>query len=239
VKIKILGYGEIGQAITRFMEQCTELDIAIEDPMYKLHPPKNAKFDFTCICIPYSDTFVKIVLKELDKTSKIIIFSTVPIGTTEQIPNAVHIPIEGKHPDLMDSLANWEFFMGYNDTQYLYDYIGFFEGIGKVVTAVNNTRTTEACKLLSTLMYGVNIEFYRFAEDVLKKNKSNSKVFQHYNRAYNQLYEHLGYVGIKRYILEYPEGEIGGHCVIPNAKFIEGVFPDIVKNQYSGVDNDY
>jgi len=234
MKVKILGYGEIGQAVTKFIERHVGIDLAIEDPAYKLFPPQKAKFDYVLVCIPYSDNFVQIVMKELKVTNHIIIFSTVPIGTTEQIQKAVHIPIEGKHPDLLESLDNWEFFMGYNDTLTLYDYIEFFSDIGKIVTPVKGTRTTEACKLLSTLIYGVNIEFYRFAENLLKKNNADGKVFQYYNRAYNQLYEHLGHTGIKRYILEYPEGEIGGHCVVPNAKFIDGIFPDIVKNTYKG-----
>lgn len=232
MKIKILGYGEIGQAITKHIEQFPENDIFIQDPLYKLYPPAKYKFDFTLICIPYSDTFVQTVLKE---TGKIVIFSTVPIGTSEQIPNAIHIPIEGRHPDLLDSISIWQFFLGYNDDKYLRDYIDFFASINKPVIPVKGTRNTEALKLLSTLLYGVNLEFYRFAEDTFMRHGAGIKWFQEYNRSYNTLYSELGYQDFKRYILSPPDGEIGGHCVVPNAKLLDGIFSEIVKNTYKGV----
>lgn len=231
MNIKILGYGEIGKAVTKYVEQFPGMDIFIQDPLYKLYPPERKTFDFVLVCIPYSDNFMQIVLNELKTTNKIIVFSTVPIGTVEQIPKAVHVPIEGKHPNLLDSLLYWPIFIGYNDDLYLKDYLDFFSNIQKECIPVKNTRTTEICKLLSTLLYGVNIEFYRYAATLFDLHNSDSSVFQEYNAAYNALYHSLGYPGIKRYILTYPEGTIGGHCVCQNAEYLEGVFADIVKKQ--------
>ena len=240
MSIKILGYGEIGKSIFLLFNEQKGFDIFVEDPKYNLYPPIKKEFDFVLVCIPYSDNFVQIVLDQQNISSKIVIFSTVPIGTTEQIPNAIHIPIEGKHPNLLDSLKIWQFYAGYNDVKYLPDYINLFSCINKSIIPIPKTRNTELCKLLSTLLYGVNIEFYRFAKDSFNKYACDSPdIFIDYNQDYNFLYEALGFPGIKRYILDYPKGDIGGHCVVPNAKFIEGVFPDIVRNQYSGVDNDY
>lgn len=237
MKIKIMGYGEIGQAITKYIEShsAVKLDIFIQDPKFKLYPPSKMQFDMILVCIPFTDNFVQLVMKELSFSPKIVIFSTVPIGTTEQIKNAIHIPIEGRHPDLYDSICKWQFFMGYNTDMYIADYEAFFNMIGKPVIPVIDSKNTETAKLLSTLLYGVNIEFYRYAEEMYIKNGANIKLFKDYNKSYNDLYSGLGYTEFKRYILDPPDGEIGGHCVLPNASFLNGIFPEIVRNTYKGV----
>jgi len=161
----------------------------------------------------------------------------VPIGTVEEIPNAVHVPIEGRHPNF--DLLKWRFFMGYNlGNEYYRNYIDFFSTLGKSVRPVPSTRITEAIKLLSTTMYGVNIEFMRYVEEVFKEHNVENdkikamKVWGEYTNSYNYLYSDLGEEGIQRYNLTPPKGEIGGHCIRENAKFLKGLFPFIVQHTY-------
>lgn len=232
--IKLLGYGEVGKAIREYIEANTD-DIVIDivDPklgkemLYKDH-------EFVLVAIPYSDDFLHIMWAERDMCDKLIIFSTVPIGTVENIKDAVHIPIEGLHPDLAESISIWTFFMGYNEDKYLEDFIKFFEGINKFVRPIFNTRATEAMKLLSTTLYGVNIEYARYCDDVLHNNNLDYEVMKEYNKEYNKLYRNLGIVNYQRYILNPPLGDIGGHCIRNNASYLSGIFPDIVRFRYDG-----
>jgi len=46
-----------------------------------------------------------------------------------------------------------------------------------------------------------------------------------WDRQYNDLYADLGMEQFSRYILDPPQGEIGGHCVVPNAVILNKQFP--------------
>jgi hypothetical protein len=228
MRIKILGYGDIGKALHSLFKKC---ELEIVDPKYKMIDSNNI-CDYVLVAIPFSDTFLQICLEEKSKCKNIVIFSTVPIGTTKNIPGAVHIPIEGKHPFLDDSLKHWKFFMGYNPGVDMTAYIKLFNHIQKSVYPIESTDTTEAMKILSTTLYGVNIEYARYANDTLK---DKYEYFNDYNNAYNYLYAQLGIKDYRRYILYPPEKVIGGHCVKENARFVNGIFPEIVKKTYKGV----
>lgn len=260
MKIKILGYGEVGQSIHKLLRDITpnreQLKIYAQDINDKF---EDTDFNFILVCIPYSDKFVQILLEEQKYCKKMIVFSTVPIGTLVNVPNCCHIPIEGRHPNLKESLKAWKFYVGLNEAKYLNSYRMFLELYmnkkGNNVVIVDGTRITEALKLLSTLNYGVNIEFARYVNDILTMR--NYGLWSDYTNSYNELYKYLygGYLvektkgskefedmrkagfetlnNIKRYNLMPPIGDIGGHCVRENAKMLDSIFSDIVKYRYN------
>ena len=231
MRIKIMGFGEIGRAVHEWYNSGKEThDIFIYDPAKGFKPSKHTGIDLLSVCIPYTDEFVKEVLRCKGDTQLCVIHSTVPIGTTEQIPGAVFVPVVGKHPALIRSLKEWGTMIGFTKP-YNSAYFKFFSGFNSFGMITMKARNLEACKLLSTLLYGVNIEFYRYANDVLNGDIEDFKLF---NQNYNKLYYNLGLSQYSRYILDPPEGDIGGHCVRPNAYLLpDSIFTEIVKNWYT------
>ena len=106
-KIGILGYGEVGQAIARFYQsprlrqrfggQARIKDLNRDDGLMGV--------EVLHICIPWSNKFVNIVRKEIEKIKPriTIIHSTVRVGTTKKLNEilakelrfVVHSPIRG------------------------------------------------------------------------------------------------------------------------------------------------
>jgi len=46
-------------------------------------------------------------------------------------------------------------------------------------------------------------------------------VYTDCNESYNKYYEKLGFPKFKKYVLDYMEGGIGGHCVLSNCKLLK------------------
>ena len=85
MKIGILGYGEIGQAIHGVYKQ-SKLDLQVFVKDLKFNNELN-EIDFLNICIPQINDFESVVIKNaIESNAKnVIIHSTVKVGTTEKI----------------------------------------------------------------------------------------------------------------------------------------------------------
>ena len=222
----ICGYGEVGKGVHEAFKKYHQFDT------YDLKNKSmlNGPYDILIITFPYFDEFVEEVgMYQLIAAPKVtLIFSTVPIGTTRQINNAVHCPIEGKHPNLGDSIRKFTRFVGYNnDTALRYAEQFFYEADIPKIFPVFNSDCTELMKLQSTTNYGINIEYARFVKRLCDKCNVPYEFVKIYNSEYNDLYEGTGY---KRYILEPPQGKIGGHCILQNLPLLkETMYDDFIK----------
>ena len=222
MKHLVIGIGEVGGAVmTNLMalkHNVTTLDIKDEGV--------KGKFDVLHICFPYSDNFVDAVKKYKRKfvPDCIIIYSTVPIGTTKKIKGAVHSPVEGKHPRLDFGVKTFKRYIGYNDFV-----------VGKMAAEVweeldnyelfNNSDYTEFLKLASTSKYGINLVWAQYMADTAEKLGMDYALVKDWDRAYNTLYGRMGMGWAKKYVLDAPNGPIGGHCVTPNAELLDEQFP--------------
>jgi hypothetical protein len=216
-----IGNGEIGKGLHEVYSKYHNFDIVDlkEDTEKTL-----TEYDVMLVAIPYSKEFVDIVkdYQDIFKPKATIVFSSVAIGTTAQIPNAVHVPIEGKHPNLSQSIENWQVFMGgYNPFAY-----SFFLYTGNVPIVFETPDITEFFKLQSTSNYGVAIEYARYVDSVCKQLGVNHGFVNMYNQSYNKLYAEMGMPQFSRYILTPPEGTKGGHCVNSNALILREQFPN-------------
>ena len=90
-KCILSGMGEIGSAVKEVFGEYH--DIYPYDTKGGYDLPKG-HFDILLVCFPWQENFVEIVnaYRNLHHIKATIIFSTVPIGTTRQIPDAVHCP---------------------------------------------------------------------------------------------------------------------------------------------------
>lgn len=221
MKCILIGFGEIGKAIYEVYSKYHKIDVI--DPNYPSERMLD-EYDLMLITIPNCEKFVEIIAdyqKEFKAKAKIV-FSTVAIGTTKKLIDAVHVPIEGKHPNLAQSIENWQVFMGgYNSIAY-----DFFIQAEKYPMVIKKSEHTEAMKMLSTTMYGINIEFARYCNEIFKNIGMDYDKFNNYNACYNQLYTVLGMPQFSRYLLQPPEGSKGGHCVTNNALILQKQYPN-------------
>lgn len=213
----IIGYGEIGKALS---------DVFHIKDIHDLDKGKicGGQFDLMLVAIPYSDNFIEIVNSYIEKfkIKETIIFSTVAIGTTRKIPNAVHSPVEGKHPELAYSIRKAKRWVG-GYSKLVDEFFKEHDFNPVYVTP----ETTEFLKLRSTSLYGLNIEFARYSKEVCDKLEINYHHVKQFDLDYNILYKHLGMPQYQRYILYPPKGNEKGHCITPNAKILNEQFPSI------------
>jgi hypothetical protein len=219
----LMGFGEIGKGVYEVFQHVHEIHIL--DPKYPSYLPVELDFDILLVAIPYSDHFVEAVTttKEQYNIDAAIIFSTVAIGTTSKIPGAVHSPVEGKHPHLATSIRKMERWVGGESPKANF----FFRKAGINPKVVEKPEFTEFLKLRSTSLYGVNIEFARYSKQVCDDLGMDFHFVQAFDVDYNELYQNLGMPQYQRYILDAPEGVIGGHCIVGNSKILDAQYPSV------------
>ena len=214
----IIGRGEVGTALAAVIPDSETYDIT-DDAM------PNYDTDVLHIAMPYFEGFVEEVERymEIYKPQLVIVYSSVPIGTCESISmSVVHSPIEGVHPHLAQSIRHHVRWIGCADedanlmaAELWMDIVEFG------VQPVKSSRYTEFLKLRSTAKYGINLAFTDYEADVAKFLGMKFDLVKRFDQDYNALYLDLGMPQYQRYILNPPNGKIGGHCVVPNAELLD------------------
>jgi hypothetical protein len=229
MRIILVGYGEIGKAVEAVYKDHCEMEVFDTN----LEEAPEGEFDLMFVAFPYTERFNMYVKEyfEAYNVKGIVIFSTVQIGTCNELhkdleTDIIHSPVVGKHPDLENSIRIHMRWVGGRNSM--------FETLTKKalgsdrMLVVEDPKVTESLKLLSTTLYALNIEYARFAGEVLGDKYD---LFKEWNRHYNELYDKLGLSQYKKYILEEPEGLQGGHCTIPNAQILN----DYINNEFSNL----
>jgi hypothetical protein len=214
----VIGRGQIGSALVEVLG-CASHDATDGDP-------QPNKYGVLHIAIPYTHRFtVDVAAYERWYDSYLtIIYSTVPIGTCEK-NGWVHSPIEGKHPDLAESLSIFPRFIG---SSHKFRQIGaqrIWEPYTECIL-LDSADHTEFLKLRSTARYGVNLAFADYEQHVADTIGMDWAYLKMFDTEYNLLYEDMNVDWAKRYVLDPPNGYIGGHCVVPNAKILNDQYPD-------------
>lgn len=219
----IIGKGQIGTALNKILEG------EAHDPPQNIYA-KAQDCTFLHICTPYNDDFEDIVdvYKKKFRPNTTIIHSTVPVGTSKEL-NAVHSPIRGVHPDLEEGIRTFVKYVGGQNADIVAEELEKYDIETKVY---EKAKTTEAGKLLSTTQYGIYImiskKIHEYCED---KDLDYDKVYKHFNATYNSGYYDLGKTEVMRPIFDYVEGDIGGHCVIPNTDLMDWDMADWLKKE--------
>ncbi len=228
----LIGYGEIGKGMYDIL--CQYHEIIVHDPNKGrcVKDEQIKDIDVLLVAIPYSIDFEEIVRmwqQDRTKAGSTIIFSTVPIGTCAGL-NACHFPIEAKHPYITRDvlLAKTHIFGGNNSLAF------FFLRVAKFgIIVYPDSRHTEFLKLRSTAYYGHCIEFARYSKEVADKIGLVYDNIIEYDNNYNDLVLARGTPKHMRPVLTPPKGDIGGHCVVPNARLLDKQFPnDLLKQIY-------
>lgn len=235
MKNLIIGFGEIGQAVFGVISQGAD-DIKILDrgELPEQYARRAVRKGYTPnvmhICFPYTRHFSEAVRNYIGiyKPEHIIVWSTVAIGTCEEIdPRIVHSPVEGIHPHLQKSIQISKRWLGANLGAEAQFFCNYFAALGISSSLAANSRTTELLKLRSTSKYGVNILWAQYEQDLCKEFGVEYTSIMQFDQEYNQLYEALGKgANVKRYVLFPPDGKIGGHCIVPNAEILNAQKPN-------------
>ena len=221
VKVGVLGYGEVGQAIAKFYKNPLIKDLKRDDGL--------AGVDVLHICIPWGEHFSKLAEREIEAAAPklTIIHSTVKPGTTKILADkfsgmVVHSPIRGIHPYLHKGIKTFVKYVGADDKKAGLLAKKHLESLGITTKLFPHSTTTEIAKILDTSYYGVAIAWHG---EMKKVTDALGVDFDHavtdFNRTYNEGYKKLGMGHVVRPVLFAPEGHIGGHCVIPNAKILK------------------
>lgn len=97
--------------------------------------------------------------------------------------------------------------------------------IGIHIKVVGNFETSELAKLASTSYYGMCIAFHAEINSLCNEmGLSFEEVMTEWNKQYNDGYKKLDMNHVVRPVLTPPDGAIGGHCIIPNAKLLKDFY---------------
>lgn len=217
MKALLAGYGEVGQAVFRLVAPYHQVVVA--DPG-KEHPLKKCpdKKDLILVAFPWSEKFKQAVraYRDMAKTDKVLVFSTVPIGTC-RVLGASHFPVEGKHPKIDEDVkANPDNVLGGPDP--LIEQ--FLRECGLKFTVLEKPDWTEFLKLRSLAYYGLCIEFARTSKEVADEIGLPWDDVMAYDRGYNWINARRGTPQYRRPVLLPPEGKIGGHCVLSGIRML-------------------
>jgi len=221
----IIGYGQIGKAIFQLFNGACKLDKGeVLEPVAKLDNGGSTEqqFDVVHICFPFSKDFIQQVIEYKNKYLKdkgiLIIHSTVPVGISATV-GAVHSPVRGKHPDLLEGIKTFVKYFGGKDAARA---ATFFEEVGISTKVTEKSENTEAMKLWDTTQYGWNILLEKAIYGWCKKKGLDfDLIYTHANKTYNEGYKGLDHPEFKKYVLEHKEGNIGGHCVTQNCLLLD------------------
>lgn len=219
----VIGMGEVGSAVAGVLSE--EYIVVTHD---KNHEDIIDKIDVIHICFGYSEDFIDEVQSYIERFNPklVIIYSTVPIGTTRKFgPQVVHSPIEGKHPKLRRSTKLFKRYIGYTNLDAAIMAYKLWSSITEV-ELVDNPNHTEFLKLASTSKYGINIVWAKYMKDVSDEIGMDYELVKDWDVAYNKLYTSMHLPEYRKFILDAEDGPIGGHCVVPNAELLNEQFPN-------------
>jgi len=220
LKIGILGYGEVGQAIAKFYKNPRIKDLNKDDGLEGV--------EILHVCIPWSKNFVKLVKKEIKKIKPklTIIHSTVAPETTKKIGGMiVHSPVRGVHPHLYEGIKTFVKYIGADNKKAGKMAQKHLESLGIKTKVFIPSLTTEIGKLLDTSYYGVVIAWHGEMKKLCDKCGIDfEKAVTDFNKTYNEGYKKLGKPNVIRPVLYPPKGSIGGHCIVENAEILKKYF---------------
>jgi len=243
----IVGNGEVGSALKIVLDKRKGTKNVIIDIRDKDFQKKvdNSTCEALHICIPNNKTFIASCLKYIESFEPMlcVIHSSVPVGTTEKIisfvnkknkpihPKIVHSPVRGQHPKLAESLQYFVKYVGTSDKKAFE--LAKLELSNIKVEWIRDSKATELGKLLDTSYYGVCISWHREMKRICDYfGVDFENAVTDFNETYNIGYKKFR-PNVIRPVLFLPKGEIGGHCVVPNAnllsKQIKSKFLDLIK----------
>jgi len=220
----VLGDGLVGRALAKVLRGGHEVYLRdLDKPS-----GKRTQTEVLNICFPYAETFCDAVCGYIKsyRPELTIIHSTVPIGTTRAIAErtkaaVVHSPVNGRHCELERAMQTFTKIVGATKAHDASVAAQFLATAGMSVSVFPSCEDSEAAKLLCTLRYGLDIKLQKEVKAFCEERQlSFGHVYGLWTALYDCGYEGMGLDVFSRPIIEDMRGEIGGTCVIPNARML-------------------
>lgn len=226
----VIGAGEVGSSLASVLSENPKNEVLLRDK----NAQSNTTVDVMHICFPYSDKFKDYVLEYIKEyhPKLVIVHSTVPVGTCDSL-GVVHSPVKGVHPNLAEGIKTFTKYFGGKSARKAAQH---FKKLGIKTATRKFAKDTEAAKFWSTSYYGINIIFEKLMHKWCQENGIDFDfAYTQWNKDYNEGYQQLGMSYVVRPILKHKEGEIGGHCVVQNLRFVKSPVADFIKKQNCGI----
>ncbi len=231
--VGILGFGEIGKAVSQICEQ-GGYNVYVRELNYD--NIKGKSIDYLHVSIPEknNDEYVEIVSKAIVevKPKLTIINSSVTPGTTRAIYKKtkaliVHSPVIGVHPHLYESIRyHFPKIVGPINIESLQEVKKHFKKLKLKIEVYDSPEESESAKLIDLIYYAWNIIFCKWVNEVCEiKGLNFDQVYTRHNEIYNEGYKKLR-SNVVRPILKPMPGPIGGHCTVPDAILYEKYLPN-------------
>lgn len=222
-KAVVVGLGETGMPLWQVLDTAYPGDVLGYDPKkdgFSTMPLETA--EVLNVCIPWGARFKEEVFAyRMAFTPDVtVIHSTVPVGTTRFFADAVHSPILGRHGRMREDLLTYEKWLGGEKAEKT---AAFFERARIRCKAVATPEETELLKLMCLAKYGASIAFAFYQKDLCDRFGIPFDHVMEWDRNYNEGV----YPTLKRPMIEPSDtGKIGGHCVVPGTRMLDGQFPN-------------
>ena len=217
MKVLVLGgKGAVGKALVDAYEPLVDTHVLDVDAR-----PDVVGYDFMHVAIPWQvgDFVNKVREAQKDfKARRLIIHSTVPVGTTRQFgESACHSPILGQHDDLGSSLTKFTKWYGPVKVDDSLKFKEHLELPGITAQSLGRPEDTEFAKLACLRRFLHDLAYYQEMDQIARKLLVPKSVLANWTRAYN-----AGYAGTQfvRPNLRFPEGKVGGKCVLQGATML-------------------
>mgnify|MGYP003145836737 CR=1 FL=1 len=213
----VIGLGEIGQPLLNILQR-TYQNVKGYDSANGTPPLLSA--DILHICIPYSDKFIAAVktYQKLYTPTVTVIHSTVPVGTTNKINNAVHSPVLGSHKHMERDIQGFGKWIGGEKAEIVAQVFRLAQIRCRVVA---KPEQTELMKLMCLAKYGVIIAFAHYQREVCEELDINPEDLMEWDLDYNLGVEPR----LRRPLIYLTDKQIGGHCVIPGVEMLKADYP--------------
>ncbi len=221
-KVLVVGLGEIGAPLLEIVREVYLADGLDIQPKQVQGP-----FDVLHICFPYSSDFVLTASEYIGRFDPklTIIESTVLPTTTSRIYERTqkpicHSPVRGRQADGF----KWAYyaytkFIGPAEQEFGKMAEEYYHSLGFKTHVCNSPVETEFMKVLNTTYYGLMIAWFQEIHRISKQfdiDEENVIEFFKSNETDS---------GGKHPRPVFYPGVIEGHCVIPNARLLNNVFP--------------
>jgi UDP-N-acetyl-D-mannosaminuronate dehydrogenase len=228
-KVLIVGLGEVGRPLYELIKESGKYDVygldlheAKMKALQQISLPSN--IDIMHVCVPCSkkEEFITIVRDYIERFRPrlTIINSTVPPGTSMELcktsneAQIAYSPIRGVHKgdDHMKwEIERWTKYIGGATGQAAEAAKRHFEKVGLKTKVLTSSTETELAKLYETTYRAWMISCFQ----------EMHRIAVHFNAKFDDAVDFLEDTHRER--LDRPvmfPGEIGGHCLIPNAKLL-------------------
>ncbi len=232
-KVLVVGLGEIGRPIFELIKESGEFNvygIDVDEKKMMILGSKArmlpSKVGIMHVCIPCAskDRFVETIFGYVTrfKPHLTIINSTVPPGTTMEVNElckclTAHSPVRGVHKNLKHmkwEFKRWHKYIGGVDKKSGLAAKRHFERIGLSTKVLKSSIDTELAKLFETTYRAWMIACFQ----------EMHRISMSLGADFDDAVDFLG--DTHRVRLDRPimfPGVIGGHCLIPNVKLLQGI----------------